>query len=60
MSANAWKWVLVLGLGGLIGLGEVFSDAKFPGWWDVIRHAGAGVVTAAIGLKVSLTPANGK
>lgn len=58
MSANAWKWVLVLGLGGLIGLGDVFTDAKFPGWWDLVRHVGSGVVAAAVGLKVTLT--NGK
>lgn len=54
MSSNAWKWLLVLGLGGLIGLGEVFSDAMFPGWWEVIRHAGGGIVAAAVGLKVTL------
>jgi hypothetical protein len=56
VSANAWKWLLVLGLGGLIGLGNVFSDATFPGWWEIVRHAGGGVVAAAVGLKVSLTP----
>ena len=55
MTSNGWKWLLVLGLGGLVGLGEVFTDAMFPGWWDVIRHMGAGVVTAAVGLKVTLT-----
>jgi len=56
MSANAWKWLLVLGLGGLVGLGEVFTDPMFPGWWDVVRHFGGGVATAAVALKVSLTP----
>ena len=53
--ANWIKWSAVLGLGGLIGLGEIFTDSKFPGWWDVVRHAGGGIATAAIGLKVTLT-----
>lgn len=59
MSSNGWKWLLTLGLGGLIGLGTVFSDDKFPGWWDVIRHAGGGVATAAVALNVSLNKKNG-
>ena len=54
MSANAWKWVLILGLGGLIAMGEVFTDPTFPGWWDLIRHFGGGVITAAIALKTTL------
>jgi len=56
VSTNAWKWVAVIGISGLIGLGEVFTDATFPGWWDVVRHLGAGIVTGAIALKVTLTP----
>lgn len=52
--ANWIKWVGVLGLGVIIGLGDVFTDKTFPGWWDVIRHAGGGLVTAATGLMVSL------
>lgn len=55
MSLNAWKWVGVLGLGGLIGLGEVFSDSTFPGWWDVVRHCGAGMIAPAVGLITTLT-----
>ena len=59
MSGNSWRWVLVLGLGAVVGMGEVFTDAKFPGWWDVIRHAGGGVVTAAVALQVTLSKALG-
>jgi len=55
MSTNAWKWFLILALGGIVGLGEVFTDPMWPGWWDVIRHFGAGVALAAIALKTTLT-----
>ena len=54
MSANTWKWILILALGGFVGLGEVFTDATFPGWWDVVRHFGSGMVVAAIALKTTL------
>jgi hypothetical protein len=52
--SNWIKWVAVLGLGALIGLGDVFTDKTFPGWWDVIRHAGGGLVTASVGLMTRL------
>lgn len=55
MSTNTWKWILILGLGGFVGLGEVFTDPTFPGWWDVIRHFGGGVCLAAVALKTTLT-----
>ena len=55
MSTNTWKWIGILALGGIGGLADVFSDAKFPGWWDLVRHVGAGVVVAAVALKTTLT-----
>jgi len=57
MTRNGWRWVGVLGFGALIGLGTVFTDPMFPGWWDLCRHAGSGMAAAAAGLKVTLEQA---
>ena len=59
MTLNAWKWVGILGLGALVGLGEVLSDANFPGWWDLFRHCGLGMIAPAAGLLTTLTKKNG-
>lgn len=54
MSQNAWKWIGTLAFAGMLSLGEIFTDSKFPGWWDLIRHVGAGMIIAAQALKTTL------
>lgn len=60
MSANAWKYVWMILAGGAVGLAEVFTDSKFPGWWDLVRHFAGGSISAIVGLNVTLVKKNGQ
>jgi hypothetical protein len=55
--ANGWRWIAALGLGAFTGLASVFTDPMFPGWWDIFRHCGLGMISTAVALKMTLQPA---
>lgn len=52
---NIQKYILVLAAGGVVALGPLFAEPMFPGWWPLVAHFGGGVVSALIGLQVTLS-----